>query len=78
MSVAEQIFTTRGFSVLVAVVFAVMLFVSAADLYLSYRRKPTIGEYVNAAVAARQWVAVLIALVFGAMIAHFFIYITQI
>jgi len=55
-----------------------MLFVSATDLYLSYRRKPTIGEYVNAAVAARQWVAVLIALVFGAMIAHFFIYITQI
>ena len=65
------------FGTLVAVIFGVMLAVSAADFVLTLRGRPTVGEYVNAAVTSRQWIALLVAFVFGAMIAHFFIYITR-
>ncbi len=77
MNVVDQLFTSIGFAVLVGVVFSVMLFVSMADFVLTLLRKPTVGEHVNAAVAARRWIAVLVAVVFGAMIAHFFVYITE-
>lgn len=77
MNVFTSLFSTSGFAILIAVVFGIMLFVSGADLYLTWRGQHTIGEYVNAAVDTRKWVALLIAAVFGAMVAHFFIYITN-
>jgi hypothetical protein len=36
---------------------------------------PSVGDYMNAFVKTRPWVAVAMAIVFGAMITHFFIYI---
>ena len=77
MSPLAQLFTTTGFEILVGVVFSVMLFVSGLDLVLTLLNLPTVGQYVNAAMATRQWIAVVIAVVFGAMIAHFFIYIAH-
>ena len=77
MSPLAQLFSTTGFVILVAVIFTVMLFVSGLDFVLTFFRMPTVGQCVNKAVATREWIALVIALVFGAMIAHFFIYITH-
>ncbi len=77
MNILTQLFSTMGFAVLVSVVFGIMLFVSAADFVLTLLHRPTVGEFVNTAVARREWIAVLVALVFGAMIAHFFVYIAH-
>ena len=77
MSPFAQLFSTTGFEILLVVVFSVMLFVSLLDLVLTVLNLPPVGHYVNTALATRQWIAVLIAVVFGAMIAHFFIYIAE-
>ncbi len=77
MSPVDQLFSANGFKVLVAVIFVILLFVSLTDLVSTWLRKPTIGQHVNAAVTGRWWVAVLVMTVFGAMIAHFFVYITH-
>lgn len=77
MSPLAELFSRTGFEILLVVVFAVMLFVSGLDFFLTLLHLPTVGEYVNAALKTRQWIAVVIALVFGAMISHFFIYITH-
>lgn len=46
-----------------------------ADTSVGPIAPPALGEYLNAFVKTRPWVAVAIAIVFGAMITHFFWYI---
>ena len=70
-------FSHVGFVTLVGVVFGILLLVSTADFVLTILKRPTVGDYVNLAVSNRLWIAVTVAFVFGAMIAHFFIYITH-
>ena len=53
--------------------FGVLLPVLIADIYLSARHKKPVGFYVNQFTLAYPWFAALLAVVFGAMIAHFFI-----
>lgn len=77
MNPFAQLFSTMGFQILVGVIFGAMVFVSLVDLVLTVLNLPPIGHYVNEAVATRQWIAAVVALVFGAMIAHFFIYIAH-
>jgi hypothetical protein len=76
MNVFSELFSTFGFVILVGFIFGGMLLFSAADLVLTALQRPTVGDYVNAAVSTRRWIAMMVAIVFGAMIAHFFIFIT--
>ena len=66
-------YTRPGFIILVLVIFGVLLPVLVADTYLSARKKHPVGFYVNQFTLAYPWFAAILALVFGAMIAHFFL-----
>ena len=76
-SLTQQLPSQLGFAILVFVVLGVLLFTAIADFILALRRRPPIGQYVNAFVRNQMWVAGTVALVFGAMIAHFFVYINH-
>jgi hypothetical protein len=80
--------SARGFVILVGVVFGILFAASTIDCWLSLRGlrgpraektgtvvAPTLGDYISVFVKSRPWVGVVLALVFGAMIAHFFLYI---
>jgi hypothetical protein len=58
-------------------VFGTLFLVAAADLVLSWRRLPTLGDYVNAYVRTQPWLALLLAALFGAMLTHFFVFINH-
>ena len=78
MSQLDQAFgglSSHGFVVLVMVVFGTLFGTSVIDLALSLARKPALGERMNDFIRSRPWVGIGLAVVFGAMIAHFFIYI---
>ena len=62
-----------GFLVLIAVIFGLMWFAALVDLIQTFRKHPTIGDFVNGFVAAHPWAAALLAFGFGALIAHFFL-----
>lgn len=66
-------YTRPGFIILVFVIFGVLLSVLVADTYLAARKKHPVGFYVNQFTLAYPWFAAILALVFGAMIAHFFL-----
>lgn len=68
-------FSRFGFFVLIAVVFGLMWFAALVDLIQTFRRHPTIGDFVNGFVATHPWAAALLAFGFGALIAHFFLHI---
>jgi Na+/phosphate symporter len=64
-----------GFVILVGVIFIVLACAALADLVLTIRSRPTVGDYVNQYVFRRPIVAVILAIVYGAMLTHFLIYI---
>lgn len=70
-------YTRPGFIILVLVIFGILLPVLAADTVLTARRKHPIGFYVNQFSLAYPWFAAILALVVGAMIAHFFLNIAD-
>jgi hypothetical protein len=76
-SIAQHLPSELGFAILVIVVLGVLLSTAVADFVFALRRRPPIGQYVNAFVRNQIWVAGMVALVFGAMIAHFFFYINH-
>jgi hypothetical protein len=67
----------NGFIVLVAVVPGLLVSVAAADLWLTVKRRRPVGYYLNEFMIAYPWFAAILAVVFGAMIAHFFMHITH-
>jgi hypothetical protein len=66
-------YTRPGFIILVVVIFGILLPVLVADTWLTVRRKHPVGFYVNQFTLAYPWFAAILALVVGAMIAHFFL-----
>ena len=72
-----QVFSTFGFLALVAIIFVTLFFVAGADLVLTWRRLPTLGDYVNEYAKSKRWLALLLAFAFGAMVAHFFVFINH-
>lgn len=66
-------YTRPGFIILVLVIFGVLLPVLAGDTVLTARGKRPIGYHVNQFALAYPWFAAILALVAGAMIAHFFL-----
>jgi hypothetical protein len=64
-----------GFVILVALIFGILISTSLADLVLTVRQMPTVGDYVNRYVSRRPTVAVIGAIVYGAMLMHFFVYV---
>jgi len=72
-----QMLSRFGFLVFVAVVPGLLLAVAAADLGLTFKHRLPVGYYLNQFMVAYPWFAGVLALVFGAMIAHFFLHITH-
>ena len=70
-------YTRPGFIILVLVIFGILLPVLLADTWLTARRKHPIGYHVNQFVLAYPWFAAILALLVGAMIAHFFLNIAD-
>ncbi len=67
-----------GFVILAVVVFGIPALVVVADLLVTHRRgKYPIGYYVNQFAMDHPMFAGVLALVLGAMIAHFFLNITH-
>ncbi len=57
-----------GFLIFLSVMPGVLLAVAAADL---------VGYYLNEFMIAYPWFATILAVIFGAMVAHFFLHITN-
>jgi hypothetical protein len=66
-----------GFLVLVAALPGMLLAVAALDLSLTIKRRHPVGYYLNEFMIAYPWFAAVLAVIFGAMIAHFFLHITN-
>lgn len=66
-----------GFGIFVGVVPGMLIAVTAIDLYLTFRRRPPVGHYVHEFMIDYPWFAGMLALLFGGMIAHFFLHITH-
>jgi hypothetical protein len=67
-----------GFIFLALVVFGIPAVVAVADLFLTYRRgRYPIGYYMNEFAVDHPMFAGVLALVLGAMMAHFFLNITH-
>ena len=64
-----------GFLILVAVLPGILLVVAGIDLGLTIKRRHPVGYYLNEFMIAYPWFAAILAVVFGAMIAHFFLHI---
>lgn len=62
-----------GFFLVSFVILAFPIITVVADLRLTHHRDLTVGHYVNGFVAAYPWFALLLGLVVGAMVAHFFL-----
>jgi hypothetical protein len=71
-------YTRPGFIILVVVIFGVLIPVIAIDAILSTRTKwRPVGFYLNQFTLAYPWFAAIIALIFGMMVAHFFLNIAD-
>jgi hypothetical protein len=67
-----------GFMLLAIVIFGIPLAVALTDLVLTHRRgKHPVGYYINEFVIDHPFFASILALVVGAMIAHFFLNIAD-
>lgn len=71
----EAQFHRFGFFVLIAVIFGFMWLAASIDVVQTFRKRSTIGDFVNGYVATHPWVAALLAFGFGALISHFFLHI---
>lgn len=67
--------SATGFVILVGLIFTVLVCAALADLILTLLSRPTVGDYVNQYVFRHPFVAVILAIVYGAMLTHFFAYI---
>jgi hypothetical protein len=70
-------YTRPGFYIVILVVFGILIPVIVLDLVLTWRRKRPVGFYMNEFMVAYPWFSMLVALVVGAMIAHFFLNIAD-
>ncbi len=66
-----------GFLIFLSVMPGVLLAVAAADLVLTVKRRRPVGYYLNEFVIAYPWFAAILAVIFGAMVAHFFLHINN-
>ncbi len=66
-----------GFLIFLSVMPGVLLAVAAADLTLTVKRRRPVGYYLNEFMIAYPWFAAILALIFGAMVAHFFLHISN-
>jgi hypothetical protein len=62
-----------GFFLVSLVILAFPIVTVVADLRLIHGRDLTVGHYVNGFVAAYPWFALVLGIVVGAMVAHFFL-----
>jgi uncharacterized membrane protein YeaQ/YmgE (transglycosylase-associated protein family) len=70
-------YTRPGFYILIVVVVGTVIAVTFIDLVMTYRRKQPVGYYVNQFVIAYPWFGTILALIVGALIAHFFLNISD-
>lgn len=66
-----------GFGILVAVVLGVMLAIAVTEFVMIHGDKKPLGYFVNEFMVQHPWFAGMLAFVFGAMIAHFFLHIVD-
>lgn len=66
-----------GFGILVGSTVGALLVVAITEFILIARKKKPLGHYVNEFMVHYPWFAGVLAVVFGAMVAHFFLHITH-
>ena len=66
-----------GFGILVGITPGALVVIAVAKFILISRRKKPLGHYVNEFIIQYPWFAGVLAVVFGAMLAHFFLHITH-
>jgi hypothetical protein len=66
-----------GFLIFLGVLPGIPLAVAITDLTMTRRGRQPVGYYLNQFVVGYPWFAGILAAVFGAMIAHFFLHIAH-
>lgn len=69
--------TKAGFFIFVAVVPGMLLAAAVFDLRMTQQGKPPLGHHLQVFILEHRWVAAVLALVYGAMLAHFFLNIAD-
>lgn len=69
--------TKVGFFIFVAVVPGMLLVAAIFDLRQSQEKEPPLGHYLQVFILEHRWVAAVLAAVYGAMLAHFFLNIAH-
>jgi hypothetical protein len=67
--------TKIGFFIFVAAVPGLLWFVALFDWYMTLRRKAPLGHHLQVFLLAHPWLAAVLAVVYAAMLAHFFLHI---
>jgi hypothetical protein len=70
-------YTRPGFYILILVIFGILIPVIAIDLVVTVLKRRPVGSYMNEFMVAYPWFSMLMALIVGAMVAHFFLNIAD-